>query len=287
MPELPEVETVRAGLSEHITGARFESVTVLHSRLTRQHMRGPRDFEKQLRHHTIRCISRRGKFLWLPLSDSHHALVMHLGMSGQALLVPPSEPDEKHLRIRFVLDRSDVELRYVDQRMFGGAHVDELAEVDHGQRVPSSILHIARDALDPLLDLEGVVADIRRRSAGIKQLLLNQSVVSGIGNIYADEALWAAKVHYMTPGNRLSRAKVRELLGAVQAVMRAAVAAGGTSFDDLYVGVNGESGWFDVSLHAYGQEGEPCGRCGRPIVRESWANRSSFRCPRCQPRPRA
>lgn len=286
MPELPEVETVRAGLSEHITGTSVRSVTVMHPRLTRQHVRGPRDFENRLKGQTFECVSRRGKFLWLPLCDSDEALVMHLGMSGQALLVPPKATDESHLRIRFRLERSDIELRYVDQRMFGGAHVDHLKDVEAGQRVPQSVLHIARDALDPLLDVDSLVANIRRRSAGIKQLLLNQEIVSGIGNIYADEALWASRVHYLTPGNRLSRQKVQELLTAVQSVMRAAVTAGGTSFDDLYVGVNGESGWFDVSLNAYGQEGEPCPRCGRAIVRESWANRSSFRCPRCQPRPR-
>lgn len=287
MPELPEVETVRAGLSEHITGAKIRKVSVLNPRLTRQHVRGPRDFEKLLRAQTFACVSRRGKFLWLPLEDTDDALVVHLGMSGQALLVPPKAEAETHLRIRFELDRDDVELRYVDQRMFGGAHVDRLVSIDHGQRIPQSVLHIARDALDPLLDVDALVDNIRKRTAGIKQLMLNQGIVSGIGNIYADEALWAARVHYLTPGRRLSRAKILELLAAVQAVMRSAVAAGGTSFDDLYVGVNGESGWFDVSLNAYGQEGEPCPRCGRPIVRESWANRSSFRCPRCQPRPRS
>jgi formamidopyrimidine-DNA glycosylase len=207
-------------------------------------------------------------------------------MSGQALLVAPDEPAERHLRVRLELDRSDIEIRYVDQRMFGGLHVDELVPVDHDQRVPESVVHIARDVLDPLLDESALIADIRRRNSPIKNVMLNQQIVSGIGNIYADEALWLSKLHYLTPASRLKPATVAQLLANVRQVMTAALAAGGTSFDDLYVGVNGESGWFDLSLNAYGQEGLPCPRCGRPIVRESWANRSSHRCPRCQPKPR-
>jgi formamidopyrimidine-DNA glycosylase len=171
--------------------------------------------------------------------------------------------------------------------MFGGLHLDELVTIDRGQRLPTSVTHIARDVLDPDLDEPAVIADIRRRASGIKSVLLNQQIISGIGNIYADEALWLSKLNYLMPASRLSRAQVAGLLSNVRAVMEAALKAGGTSFDDLYVGVNGESGWFDLSLNAYGQEGLPCPRCGRPIVRESWANRSSHRCPRCQPKPRA
>ncbi|MEN9710453.1 MAG: bifunctional DNA-formamidopyrimidine glycosylase/DNA-(apurinic or apyrimidinic site) lyase, partial [Actinomycetota bacterium] len=235
----------------------------------------------------IECVSRRGKFLWLPLGESDESLNIHLGMSGQALLVVPDAPDERHLRVRLELDRDDIELRYVDQRMFGGLHLDELVTIDRGQRLPTSVTHIARDVLDPDLDEPAVIADIRRRASGIKSVLLNQQIISGIGNIYADEALWLSKLNYLMPAGRLSRAQVAGLLSNVRAVMESALKAGGTSFDDLYVGVNGESGWFDLSLNAYGQEGLPCPRCGRPIVRESWANRSSHRCPRCQPKPRA
>jgi formamidopyrimidine-DNA glycosylase len=290
MPELPEVETVRAGLATHITGNAFTSIDVLNSRSIRQHLGGHKDFEKQLVGMSIRCVSRRGKFLWMPLLESgdetDRALVMHLGMSGQALLVPRMSADETQLRVKFGLDREDIELRFVDQRMFGGVHVDHLVQVDE-EALPQSALHIARDALDPRLDIDAVIAKYRKRSAGVKSLLLNQELMSGVGNIYADEALWLSKIHYATPGERLSAKQWRELIGHVQAVMREAVKAGGTSFDDLYVSVNGESGWFEVSLNAYGQENEPCGRCGRPIVREAWSNRSSFRCPSCQRRPRS
>lgn len=289
MPELPEVETVRAGLAQHITGATFTDITVFKDRSVRQHLGGPRDFARQLKGTSIECVSRRGKFLWLPLVQGRErldiALVIHLGMSGQTLLVAPDSQLEKQIRITFGLNRKDLQLRFVDQRMFGGAHIDELVEVD-GDRVPSSVAHIARDALDPVLDLKSVIANYRRRSAPIKSLLLNQEIMSGVGNIYADEALWLSQIHYLSPGNSLSVDKCQVLISNVQKVMKKAVKAGGTSFDDLYVNVNGESGWFDIALNAYGQEGEPCPRCSRPIVRESWSNRSSFRCPTCQPRPR-
>lgn len=290
MPELPEVETVRRGLAEHITGAAMKSVRVLENRSIRQHALGARDFEDQLAGLTIECISRRGKFLWLPLRHGKNstgtALVCHLGMSGQALLVPRSEPMAKHARIQIQLKSTDFELHFVDQRMFGGMHVDELVAGDAGDRLPRSVTHIARDVLDPLFDEKSVITALRRRSAGIKSLLLNQNLLSGIGNIYADEALWRSKIHYGTPGSALSASKLSQLLHHVQEVMIAALAAGGTTFDDLYVGVNGESGWFDLSLEAYGQEGMPCSRCGAAIVREAWSNRSSHRCPRCQRAPR-
>lgn len=291
MPELPEVETVRAGLAAHVTKSHIGEVEVLKSRSIRQHTFGEQDFVKRLQGSEISHVSRRGKYLWLPLREKSQttpddALVIHLGMSGQVLLVPTGSPCEKQLRVRIELTNSPYEMRFVDQRMFGGMHIDDLVEIDQHQHIPQSVSHIARDALDPLLDLKTVVASIRRRSAGIKSVLLNQQVMSGVGNIYADEALWRSKLHYATPCNRLSPTRINELIGHTQEIMRAAVEAGGTSFDDLYVNVNGESGWFDLTLAAYGQEGQECPRCGRQIVREAWSNRSSHRCPRCQPKPR-
>ena len=136
------------------------------------------------------------------------------------------------------------------------------------------------------MDLAALVARIRTRGSGIKRVLLNQEIVSGIGNIYADEALWRARLHCEAPANGLSKAKVAELLQAARDVMTAALAVGGTSFDSLYVNVNGASGYFDRSLAAYGREGLPCLRCGRAMVREPFMNRSSFRCPSCQRPPR-
>ena len=279
MPELPEVEVVRAGLERHVLGATISRVDVLHPRPVRRDLRGPAGFGAALTGRRIEAARRRGKYLWLPL-DNGDALLGHLGMSGQLLVQPPGAPDERHLRVRFTLDR-DLELRFVDQRMFGGLSVSA-----GGADLPAEIAHIARDPLDPDFDDDAFVRKVRRRTSGIKRQLLDQNLVSGVGNIYADEALWRARIHGERPGDRLSAAQVRELLGHAREVMLAALGEGGTSFDALYVNVNGESGYFDRSLHAYGREGEPCERCGTPIRRVAFMNRSSYFCPACQAVPR-
>ncbi len=279
MPELPEVETVRDGLARHVVGRTVESVAVLHPRPVRRDLRGPTGFAAVLTGRRFEAAHRRGKYLWLPL-DNGDALLGHLGMSGQLLVQPVGHPDERHLRVRFGL--GDRELRFVDQRMFGGLSVS-----DGGAELPPEIAHIARDPFDPEFDDDLFVAKVRRRTAGIKRLLLDQTLISGVGNIYADEALWRARVHGDRPGERLRPVDVRRVLAEARAVMGAALVAGGTSFDALYVNVNGESGYFDRSLHAYGREGEACDRCGTAIRRVEFMNRSSFFCPRCQPVPRA
>ena len=280
MPELPEVEVVRAGLARHVLGATITAVDVLHPRPVRRDPRGPAGFAAALTGRRIEDARRRGKYLWLPL-DNGDALLGHLGMSGQVLVQPPDAPAERHLRIRLALDTPDVELRFVDQRMFGGLSVSA-----GGADLPPEIAHIARDPLDPLFDEEEFVARVRRRSSGVKRQLLDQELISGVGNIYADEALWRARIHGERPGDRLTRAQVRELLDHSRDVMREALGEGGTSFDALYVNVNGESGYFDRSLHAYGREDEPCERCGTPLRRVAFMNRSSYFCPKCQPAPR-
>ena len=278
MPELPEVETVRDGLERHVVGRTVDSVAVLHPRPVRRDHRGPAGFATALTGRRFEAAHRRGKYLWLPL-DNGDALLGHLGMSGQLLVQEPGSPDERHLRVRF--DLGDRELRFVDQRMFGGLAVSE-----GGAELPAEIAHIARDPFDPEFDDDLFVAKVRRRTAGIKRLLLDQGLISGIGNIYADEALWRAGVHGDRPGERLRPVDVRRVLAEARAVMGAALAQGGTSFDALYVNVNGESGYFDRSLHVYGREGEACDRCGSPVRRQEFMNRSSYFCPRCQPVPR-
>ncbi|WP_110205988.1 bifunctional DNA-formamidopyrimidine glycosylase/DNA-(apurinic or apyrimidinic site) lyase [Nocardioides daejeonensis] len=283
MPELPEVEVVRRGVETHAVGCQVESVEVLHPRPVRREPTGPAGFVEALTSRTVTAARRRGKYLWFPL-DSGDAVLGHLGMSGQMLVQPPGAPDERHLRVRFGLlapSGERRELRFVDQRMFGG-----LAVSRGGAELPSEIAHIARDPLDAEFDEDAFVAAVRRRGSAVKRILLDQAVVSGIGNIYADEALWRAGIHGERPGERLTARQVRELLGHARAVMLAALDQGGTSFDALYVNVNGESGYFDRSLNAYGREGEPCARCGRPIRRISFMNRSSYFCGRCQPVPR-
>ena len=281
MPELPEVEVVRRGLAAHVTGRTINAVRVHHPRAVRRHEAGPADLTARLLGTQVTGTGRRGKYLWLTLDDGS-ALVVHLGMSGQMLL--GEVPNENHLRIAALLDDGTA-LSFVDQRTFGGWMLADLVTVD-GTDVPIPVAHLARDPLDPKFNRDGVVTVLRRKHSEIKRQLLDQTVVSGIGNIYADEALWRARVNGARPASSLTRAKLGELLDAATDVMTDALGLGGTSFDSLYVNVNGESGYFERSLDAYGREGEPCRRCGAVMRREKFMNRSSFYCPKCQPRPR-
>ena len=285
MPELPEVEVVRVGLERGVVGRTIERVTVAHPRAVRRHLAGARDFESRLAGQKVSGVQRRGKYLWLSL-DSGDALTGHLGMSGQLLVVPPDKPDETHLRVRFTFTDGGRELRFVDQRTFGGLFVVP-GGAGSDAELPASIAHIARDPVDPEFDDEAFVTGVRRRKTGIKRALLDQTLVSGIGNIYADEALWRARLHFARATEALPRKVVLDLLTQVRAVLHESLAAGGTSFDALYVSTEGVSGLFERELHVYGREGEPCHRCGTPIRRDAFMNRSSFTCPKCQPRPRS
>lgn len=288
MPELPEVEVVRRGLQARVVGKTLTAVRVHHPRAVRRHEAGPGDLTARLLGARITGTDRRGKYLWLLLdtepapSESDTALVVHLGMSGQMLL--GEVPRADHVRISALLDDGTV-LSFADQRTFGGWMLADLVGVD-GSVVPAPVAHLARDPLDPLFDREAVVNVLRRKHSEIKRQLLDQTVVSGIGNIYADEALWRAKVNGARIAATLSRGRLGALLDAAADVMRDALVQGGTSFDSLYINVNGESGYFDRSLDAYGREGQNCRRCGAVMRREKFMNRSSFYCPKCQPRPR-
>jgi formamidopyrimidine-DNA glycosylase len=289
MPELPEVEVVRRGLQAHVVGKTITAVRVHHPRAVRRHEAGPADLTARLLGARIDGTDRRGKYLWLLLDaeagepNTATALVVHLGMSGQMLL--GEVPRADHVRISALLDDGTV-LSFADQRTFGGWMLADLMEVD-GSVVPEPVAHLARDPLDPRFDADAVVKVLRRKHSEIKRQLLDQTVVSGIGNIYVDEALWRAKVHGARVAATLSRRQLVAVLDAAAEVMSEALGKGGTSFDSLYVNVNGESGYFDRSLDAYGREGESCRRCGAVIRRERFMNRSSFYCPRCQPRPRS
>ena len=348
MPELPEVETVRAGLADHSLGRPVQAVHVVDARSLRRHLPGPAHFEAALTGRTLRGAYRRGKYLWLTLSESDgtladEALVVHLGMSGQLLVRDEPGGDSgsdsggdsgnesearaafdeqpRHLRVALELgpagatrgaastsrESTGQRLLFVDQRIFGGMFLSPLVpdvpaavatnkvapgEVPERFLVPEAVKHIARDPLDEFFDPAAVRRKFLRTSSGIKKVLLDQSVISGVGNIYADEALWRARLHYAKPARTLSAAQTRELLEAVTQVLRESLAAGGTSFDALYVNVLGESGYFERSLNAYGRAGEPCHRCaeaGRTslMVREPFQNRSSYRCPHCQRAPRS
>ena len=280
MPELPEVEVVRRGLERGVVGRTVAAVQVLHPRSIRRHVAGEAHFCALLAGRRVDAARRRGKYIWLAL-DSGDALQAHLGMSGQLLVVPADGPAESHLRVRLTFFDGGRELRFIDQRTFGG-----LVVVAGGAALPATIRHIARDPLDPDFDAAGFFAALRRRRTGVKRALLDQTVVSGIGNIYADESLWRARLHYARPTETLNRPEVTRVLVAVREVMAEALAAGGTSFDALYVSTEGVSGLFERRLAVYGRAGQPCLRCGTPVRREGFMNRSSFRCPSCQPTPR-
>jgi formamidopyrimidine-DNA glycosylase len=287
VPELPEVEVVRAGLAPAATGARVDRVEVLEPRSLRRHEGPPEDFVARLTGATFAEPQRRGKFIWLPIAGDDSALIVHLGMSGQVLLRDRDAPRDRLTRIVIELthpEHGPLRVDFVDQRIFGSMAIDDLVpSVDNpGQLIPSQVAHIARDPMDPLFDDHRFLAALRKKDTTVKRALLDQTLVSGIGNIYADEALWAARVHYDQPTRSLSRARAVSLLAEVRLVLGKALAEGGTSFDYQYVNVNGNSGYFSQSLNAYGQTGLPCPRCGRPIVRESFMNRGSHFCAHCQ-----
>ena len=267
MPELPEVEVVRRGLENHLKGREIEAVTVLHPRPVRSHPAGPEGFVSDLAGRGVDAVARRGKYLWLVL-----------GMSGQFRVNRPQDPQLRNTRVLFDLD-DGTQLRFVDQRMFGGL---EFVRGGGGCPVP----HIALDPFDPDFDPAAVACRMRARRTTVKRAILDQGLVSGIGNIYADESLWRAKLHFDHPTQHLAQARAVALLGHARDVMSEALAAGGTSFDSLYVNVNGESGYFERGLDAYGREDQPCRRCATPVVRRRFANRSSFLCPRCQRLPK-
>jgi len=280
VPELPEVETVRRGLARWVVGRRISGVDVRHPRAIRRHLPGAADFAATLAGRRVVAANRRGKYLWLPL-DSGDALLAHLGMSGQLLVVDTATPPGPHLRVAMDFDDDGPQLRFVDQRTFGGLSVSAA-----GAAVPHEIEHIGLDPLDDDFDDDSFHRALRRRQTGLKRALLDQRLISGVGNIYADEGLWRAKLHYARGTDSMRRPETARLLDGVRSVMTSALEQGGTSFDSLYVNVNGESGYFERSLEVYGRAGEPCARCGTPIRRAAFMNRSSFFCPRCQPRPR-
>lgn len=286
MPELPEVEVVRRGLESWVSGRTVGAVEVLHPRAVRRHLLGGDDFIARLVARKLEMPRRRGKYMWVPYGDG--AVLAHLGMSGQLLVGESDAERQKHLRVRFTFDDDGLDLRFVDQRTFGHLLACELVDDPHGgdAGVPSVISHIAADPFEKVFDDEKFFSALKRKQTGVKRALLDQSLISGVGNIYADEALWRTKLHGERPTSKLTKPQMTLLLQSVRDVMGAALQVGGTSFDSLYVNVNGESGYFDRSLNAYGRRDEPCARCGAPIRREVFMNRSSYSCPKCQPKPR-
>lgn len=298
MPELPEVETVRSGLAQHLVGARVNEIEIFDSRSLKKNISGAQGFISEITGQVFGAVARRGKFLWLPFSVDR-AMVGHLGMSGQILVRTKDFQPDPQTRIKLHVETAagqPLEIRFVDQRLFGGLVIDDLVETADGlpagfspeaqigNLIPQSVAHISRDLLDEHFDAPAVVERMRKKNSGIKRVLLDQGILSGIGNIYADESLWLAKLHYDRPASSISTKKLSELVEISKKVLSDAVLQGGTSFDEQYKNVNGESGYFSQSLNAYGQTGLPCKRCGTAIKREAWANRGSHFCPKCQRR---
>jgi formamidopyrimidine-DNA glycosylase len=299
VPELPEVETVRRGLAGHLPGRTVVLARAHHPRVARRHAAGGADLCALLTGRQCLGVQRRGKYLWVPLAGGvasdrlcggevgGDALVGHLGMSGQFRISDQAMDGHPHLRFDARLDDGRW-LSFLDQRTFGGLGWDHLDVDAAGTRVvPTTLAHLGPDPFEPGYRAEDAARSIRRRRSEIKRVMLDQSVVSGIGNIYADEALWRARVHPARSAHLLPVASIVGVLSAAREVMSEALAEGGTSFDSLYVNVNGESGYFDRSLAVYGREDLGCRRCGAPIRRLSFMNRSSFVCQRCQRPPRA
>lgn len=277
---------MRSGLAPAAVGSLITAVSVLDERALTRHTPGPADFVARLEGRTFTAASRRGKFLWLPLDSDDSALIAHLGMSGQMLLRSPDAPTERHERIRVSIEHpahGELAIVFADQRTFGSLAVDRLVH-DGPTSIPTQVAHIARDPMDPHFDDTAFLIALRRRGSAIKRVLLDQQIISGVGNIYADESLWAARIHPETPARSLSTPAAARLLAEVRTVLAKALAEGGTSFDAQYVNVNGQAGYFAHSLNAYGRGGQPCPRCGTPIRREAFMNRSSHYCPRCQRR---
>ena len=279
MPELPEVETVRRGLEDHVVGRTVDTVRVLHPRAVRRQPAGAAEFESALAGRRLDSARRRGKYLWLSVGED--ALLAHLGMSGQLLMIDPDQPLSPHVRILFTFQDKGPDLRFTDQRTFG-----HMCVVRDGAELPGPIAHIAPDPFESAYDPAGLARRLRTRHTGVKRALLDQSLISGVGNIYADEALWRARLHWARPTETLTRGQIAALFAGVDEVFAEALRAGGTSFDSLYVNIDGESGYFDRALAVYGRAGEPCPRCGAPVRRDPFMNRSSYSCPVCQPRPR-
>lgn len=274
MPELPEVETVRRTLVERVVGRTIERVEVLKPSQVRHP--DPETFAAELTGARFTDVERRGKYLIFHLGPVR--LVAHLRMTGKLLFMPAHLPYDKHTHVVFHLD-GGWQLRYVDMRTFGGFHL----LFPEGEGTPRGLAELGPEPLgDRFTAAYLAEALASRRSARIKAVLLDQTVVAGLGNIYVDEALHRAGVHPERPAASLGRAEVEKLHGAIRAILGQAIEERGTSFRDYVDGV-GERGGYVAFLQVYGREKAPCLTCGTPIVRRRVAGRSSHICPHCQP----
>jgi formamidopyrimidine-DNA glycosylase len=277
MPELPEVETIRRQLAPWLRGRRLERVEVLDPRWCAP--APPAAVEDAVRGRAIEEVGRRGKYLILSLEDDVH-LVMHLRMTGQLLLVKPGDEEPAHLRVRMVLD-SGKRLLFVDVRRFGTGVV--LLGADALEDYFCARLGV--EPLSPGFTADELRSLARGRRAPVKAFLLTQERLAGVGNIYADEALFRARIHPLRAVGTLRRAQVEALRDAVVATLEAGIDAKGATIDD-FRHADGASGSFQDRFLVHTREGEPCPRCGTPIRKLRAAGRGTYVCERCQPRPR-
>lgn len=274
MPELPEVETTRRGLEPHLKGRRIVAAESRRSRMLRRQPR-PRDFSDRLRGRTVLGLGRRGKFIFIDV-EGDLTWVIHLGMSGRMQVADPGEPEAAHTNV--VVRTDDKEIRLVDPRTFGFTAVLTPEEFDD-----SPLVALGPDALTDLPGSAALAARLAGRKPAIKALLLDQRLLAGLGNIYADEVLFRARVAPHREGGSLSSAEVRAIRGAVRPVLEAGLRHGGTSLNDLaYLLPDGRAGRYVDRLGVYGREDQPCRRCGTPIRRSVIGQRSSYWCPACQ-----
>lgn len=276
MPELPEVETVRRALLPHLQGARLGRV-----RTFTPSLRHPLDAEalsRHIRRRAVRDLRRLGKYLVLELT-SQRALLLHLGMSGAFRVVPSNEPVGPHERYTIGLGGSR-ELRFVDPRRFGVAEPVDLPDVGSW---PDELAHLGPDALDASFDGDRFYEQSRSRSTPTKVLLLDQGLVAGIGNIYANEACYRSKIRPARQARRLTRPECARLVQSARAVLQAAIKQGGTTLRD-HRQVDGSEGRFRIRLAVYGRDGEPCRRrgCDGTVRRTVLSGRGTFHCPVCQ-----
>lgn len=298
MPELPEVEVVRRGLEKQLIGAQIEKVEVFFPGSLRG--QDEKRFSEALEGWTITNAVRRGKFLWLLGEDEEgkqtlYSLVIHLGMSGQLLINKPkielSRRNQGHLRVRLTL-KDGRTVNFVDQRTFGRMVVEPLVETKdkkpagigaESHLIPRNVeVNVARDVLDPHADFKEVAEKIHQRKSSIKHSLLDQRLVSGIGNIYADETLFAARISPAQSAKTLTEERIEEIFKVSGKIMKAAIKQGGTSFDELYVDTSGNPGYFEQELKVYGRGGEPCKVCGTTLKKLQQSGRNATYCPQCQ-----
>jgi formamidopyrimidine-DNA glycosylase len=275
MPELPEVETVRRGIEARVVGRRIEAVTVTGERTVRR-----TSAAAVVTGTTGRVVTgarRYGKYLLIGLDDGAEVLV-HLRMSGQLVLAAPAERLVPHTHVRFLLDDGS-ELRFVDPRTFGEVVV---VRPDRVELDAADLRALGPDALSSRLGPAALGRRLARRRR-VKDLLTDQHVLAGLGNIYADEVLWAARVRFDRPGNELTETEIRALHRSMRRILSAAVDAGGSTLGDgQYVGIDGRAGAYQLEHAVHARAGLPCRRCRTPIERTAWCGRSSYFCPRCQ-----